>query len=229
MGLKHEARPEGQYDRELSGKILYWMQYPYSAAEPELPPIIFARVKELGLGGVIDLLSQLPTLDEISRQAAMVYCAGFPLSMIQQHTELNEALLRLLDSSQSQQKEVPSAPRTSKPQARTVKAGVIERARPYRVAANDGNAAGSIAVVGRAVYSGLADELEWTEDALCVQTDPELFFPEKGGSTREAKRVCMSCDARSACLDYALANDERFGVWGGLSERERRKLKKRAT
>lgn len=68
--------------------------------------------------------------------------------------------------------------------------------------------------------------LGWQDSALCAQTDPESFFPEKGGSTREAKAVCQSCDVRSECLDYALANDERFGIWGGLSERERRKLKK---
>ena len=70
--------------------------------------------------------------------------------------------------------------------------------------------------------------LGWQERALCAQTDPEAFFPEKGGSTREAKRVCASCEVRSECLDYALANDERFGIWGGLSERERRKIKRRA-
>ncbi len=79
----------------------------------------------------------------------------------------------------------------------------------------------------------LADMLDegilgWQERALCAQTDPEAFFPEKGGSTREAKRVCSSCEVRSECLEYALANDERFGIWGGLSERERRKLKRRA-
>ena len=71
-------------------------------------------------------------------------------------------------------------------------------------------------------------ELSWQERSLCAQTDPEAFFPEKGGSTRDAKRICSGCDAKAACLDYALANDERFGIWGGLSERERRKLKKQA-
>lgn len=70
--------------------------------------------------------------------------------------------------------------------------------------------------------------LAWQERALCAQTDPEAFFPEKGGSTREAKRVCATCEVREECLEYALANDERFGIWGGLSERERRKLKRRA-
>ncbi|WP_017823752.1 WhiB family transcriptional regulator [Brachybacterium muris] len=71
-------------------------------------------------------------------------------------------------------------------------------------------------------------ELSWQERALCAQTDPEAFFPEKGGSTREAKKVCVSCEVRAECLEYALENDERFGIWGGLSERERRKLKRRA-
>ncbi|PPK97801.1 WhiB family redox-sensing transcriptional regulator [Kineococcus xinjiangensis] len=69
----------------------------------------------------------------------------------------------------------------------------------------------------------------WQEVALCAQTDPEAFFPEKGGSTREAKRVCGSCEVRVECLEYALANDERFGIWGGLSERERRRLKRRVS
>ena len=72
------------------------------------------------------------------------------------------------------------------------------------------------------------EELEWQGQALCAQTDPEAFFPEKGGSTREAKRVCLACEVRVDCLEYALANDERFGIWGGLSERERRRLKKQA-
>jgi WhiB family redox-sensing transcriptional regulator len=70
--------------------------------------------------------------------------------------------------------------------------------------------------------------LAWQSDALCAQTDPEAFFPEKGGSTRDAKKICGSCEVRTRCLEYALANDERFGIWGGLSERERRKLRKRA-
>ena len=71
--------------------------------------------------------------------------------------------------------------------------------------------------------------LAWQTDALCAQTDPEAFFPEKGGSTRDAKRICASCDVRDQCLEYALQNDERFGIWGGLSERERRRLKHRAS
>jgi WhiB family transcriptional regulator, redox-sensing transcriptional regulator len=76
-----------------------------------------------------------------------------------------------------------------------------------------------------AVAPATSDD-EWQERALCAQTDPEAFFPEKGGSTREAKRICLGCEVRDACLDYALAHDERFGIWGGLSERERRRLKR---
>ena len=72
------------------------------------------------------------------------------------------------------------------------------------------------------------DEPDWQERALCAQTDPEAFFPEKGGSTREAKRICSGCEVRAECLDYALAHDERFGIWGGLSERERRRLRRAA-
>ena len=73
-----------------------------------------------------------------------------------------------------------------------------------------------------------AEEIGWQDRALCAQTDPEAFFPEKGGSTREAKRVCLTCEVRTECLEYALSNDERFGIWGWLSERERRKVKKQA-
>jgi WhiB family redox-sensing transcriptional regulator len=83
-------------------------------------------------------------------------------------------------------------------------------------------------VTDELIEDGDEGELGWQERALCAQTDPEAFFPEKGGSTREAKKVCIGCDVRGECLEYALANDERFGIWGGLSERERRKLKKRA-
>ena len=85
--------------------------------------------------------------------------------------------------------------------------------------------------LGRLVAVGdLTDDalLSWQEQALCAQTDPEAFFPEKGGSTREAKRICVGCEVKAECLDYALGQDERFGIWGGLSERERRRLKRMA-
>jgi len=68
--------------------------------------------------------------------------------------------------------------------------------------------------------------LAWQELALCAEVDGEIFFPEKGGSTKDAKRVCRACDVRAECLGYALATDQRFGIWGGLSERERRRLRR---
>ncbi|MEV7419769.1 WhiB family transcriptional regulator [Streptomyces sp. NPDC089919] len=67
----------------------------------------------------------------------------------------------------------------------------------------------------------------WGWEALCAQTGPEFFFPEPGTSVRDAKRLCGACEGRAACLEYALANDERFGVWGGLSEQERLALRRR--
>jgi WhiB family redox-sensing transcriptional regulator len=67
----------------------------------------------------------------------------------------------------------------------------------------------------------------WQARALCAQTDPEAFFPEKGGSPRLAKAVCRRCPVRAECLAFALEHDERFGIWGGLSERERRRLRAR--
>lgn len=82
--------------------------------------------------------------------------------------------------------------------------------------------------VRRADPVGDDSVLAWQADALCAQVDPEAFFPEKGGSTRDAKRICGSCDVRAECLEWALENDERFGIWGGMSERERRKLRRGA-
>lgn len=76
---------------------------------------------------------------------------------------------------------------------------------------------------------------DWRDEALCRQTgDPEMFFPPKGGSTREAKSVCNGnpaegvapCPVRAACLKWALDTDQRFGVWGGVSERDRFRLRR---
>jgi WhiB family redox-sensing transcriptional regulator len=73
------------------------------------------------------------------------------------------------------------------------------------------------------------EQLPWASGAKCLNADPDVFFPEKGGSTREAKRICSECPVRDECLEYALEEDERFGIWGGMSERERRKLKRLAS
>lgn len=62
---------------------------------------------------------------------------------------------------------------------------------------------------------------------ICAETDPEVFYPAQGGSARVAKRICVEvCDVTDECLRDALQRGERFGVWGGKSERERRKIAK---
>jgi WhiB family redox-sensing transcriptional regulator len=66
----------------------------------------------------------------------------------------------------------------------------------------------------------------WQARANCMGVDPELFFPERGSSTREAKEVCRGCVVRIECLEFAIANSEKFGIWGGMSERERRRVRR---
>ncbi|MGA3216486.1 MAG: WhiB family transcriptional regulator [Acidimicrobiales bacterium] len=66
----------------------------------------------------------------------------------------------------------------------------------------------------------------WQRRANCMGVDPELFFPERGASTREAKEVCRGCVVREDCLEFAIANSEKFGIWGGMSERERRRVRR---
>lgn len=66
----------------------------------------------------------------------------------------------------------------------------------------------------------------WMQDALCAQTDPDVFFPEKGGTSAPAKSICAGCDVRPECLHYAVRTQQRHGVWGGTSERDRAKLAK---
>ncbi len=82
--------------------------------------------------------------------------------------------------------------------------------------------------VGRGNVGHLLDLLDpesWMASGLCAQTDPDAFYPEKGESSRPAKRVCLACPVRAECLRYALAHDEQHGVWAGTSPRERRQLR----
>lgn len=67
-------------------------------------------------------------------------------------------------------------------------------------------------------------DLSWQDAALCAQADPDAWFPEKGGSVALAKAICHGCPARAECLEFALENDEKFGIWGGTTERQRRAL-----
>ncbi|MFI9507350.1 WhiB family transcriptional regulator [Nocardia sp. NPDC052566] len=70
---------------------------------------------------------------------------------------------------------------------------------------------------------------QWRRLALCAQTDPEVFFPELGGSAVSAKKVCARCEVRAKCLADALNNGESYGIWGGMSDNERTRLKRKWT
>ena len=71
----------------------------------------------------------------------------------------------------------------------------------------------------------IEEQVPWQAFALCAEVDPEIFFPDKGSSSAPAKRVCMGCEVRTECLEDALRTGERYGVRGGKSERQRRKLR----
>ncbi|MFN2594935.1 MAG: WhiB family transcriptional regulator [Actinomycetota bacterium] len=81
------------------------------------------------------------------------------------------------------------------------------------------------------ITNKLLQPVEWQANARCtdVSVDPEIFFPERGGSSKAARAVCKDCKVQGQCLDYALNNKEQFGIWGGTSERERRRLRKERT
>jgi WhiB family redox-sensing transcriptional regulator len=72
-----------------------------------------------------------------------------------------------------------------------------------------------------------APEDTWQARGSCVGVDPDLFFPQRGESVVEAKAICVGCPVRAECLAHALERNERFGIWGGLSERERRAIRRR--
>lgn len=75
-------------------------------------------------------------------------------------------------------------------------------------------------------FSQLLLNNPWDKKANCLGIESELFFPERGASTKEAKEVCKGCVVKEPCLEFALAHTEKFGIWGGTSERERRRLRR---
>jgi WhiB family redox-sensing transcriptional regulator len=71
------------------------------------------------------------------------------------------------------------------------------------------------------------DNLGWRDRASCTQIEPEMFFPKKGErNNRQAKKICLGCEVKRQCLQFALDHDERYGIWGGKGETERRKLRR---
>jgi WhiB family redox-sensing transcriptional regulator len=79
---------------------------------------------------------------------------------------------------------------------------------------------------GTALHIPLVSPGPWIEDALCAQVDPDTWYPQPNtNEAKVAKKVCMTCPVRQECLQYALDNDEVWGIWGGTSYRERKRLK----
>ncbi len=76
------------------------------------------------------------------------------------------------------------------------------------------------------VFQKIIPRPDWQDRANCLDADPTLFFPKHGGSTQLAKDICAPCPVRDDCLEYALENNEKFGVWGGKSKREIRRLRR---
>ena len=70
------------------------------------------------------------------------------------------------------------------------------------------------------------DDLAWHDGANCKGANADLFFPERGASTRTAKTICRECLVREECLEFAITTGEKFGIWGGMSERERRRVRR---
>ena len=91
---------------------------------------------------------------------------------------------------------------------------------------SSGGSSGSSATGGPSAAASAGTPVKGgNPSAICAQTDPELWFPDRGGSTREAKRMCKRCPLFDDCLDMALADPSLKGVWGGTSEVERRAMR----
>ena len=70
---------------------------------------------------------------------------------------------------------------------------------------------------------------EWMIEGLCNQADPEMWFATHPAEVKKAVDVCMDCPVRLLCANYAIANEEEYGVWGGLTEQDRRQLRSKKT
>jgi WhiB family transcriptional regulator, redox-sensing transcriptional regulator len=64
----------------------------------------------------------------------------------------------------------------------------------------------------------------WRQRAACRGVDPDIFFPVTDEEAEDAQAICRGCSVREACLEWALSSRERDGVWGGATERERRRM-----
>ncbi len=199
-----------------------------------LPHITVGRLKLLlGEGDPIKHMQvvrdSIMILEPEHQENLFSYFAGFPLQaldvVLSGETPLEESLICYQEYI-SQTKPVVERP-TSADKTSSLISTMARRALSTKI--HEPKIVRSQPPVQRFGSDSSEEPLDWMSDALCTQVDPEPFFPEKGGSTRSAKSICANCIVADKCLDYALQNDEKFGIWGGLSERERAKLKKART
>jgi WhiB family redox-sensing transcriptional regulator len=80
-------------------------------------------------------------------------------------------------------------------------------------------------MVAELIAATTADKPAWMALAACDSVNPDLFFPIRGESVSLAKAICAECGVREDCLEYAMARGEKFGIWGGLSGRQRRRIR----
>lgn len=228
-----ESTKEG-WSLDKANEVYGWLQ----DSERDIPAIdgaVSGRLSALGAKSLQAARAEYASLVEPQSSAYALYVSGFSMEVIGDiglTEEVNDIL------TQAAQRAAPHLVRAAANQiALSQEPPRPLKQSPAKVESPQQN---NTVAVRRSEYEplpsdffvklmGVEDEgyLAWIDRALCAQTDPNAFFPEKGGSTREAKSVCQQCDVRSECLEYALGNEERFGVWGGLTERERRILKRR--
>jgi WhiB family transcriptional regulator, redox-sensing transcriptional regulator len=89
----------------------------------------------------------------------------------------------------------------------------------------DREESGSSAEIPMCEQAASDAEPDWRDSALCAQVDPEVFYPDKGMTGKEAKRICQHCEVRVQCLEEAQRQRDDHGIWGGLSREERRLLR----
>lgn len=76
-------------------------------------------------------------------------------------------------------------------------------------------------------YTSLAEydwgylDAPWRKEGLCLDADPDLFFPDQGVPNKEGRAICEACPVQTECLSFAIENGERHGIWGGLTQDER--------
>lgn len=81
--------------------------------------------------------------------------------------------------------------------------------------------------VPTAMGSAMSDPRDWITDGACFLSFDDRFYPARGDSNKEAKAICFDmCSIREICLEHALTKPERFGIWGGTSERERQEMRR---